>query len=60
MLIFTNLNILNKLLDVRGNFSLSKGNGFRKNVIILVPGISSSVYVDSREEDVLILGKDPS
>ena len=60
MLILTNLNILNKLLDAGGNFSLSEGSGFRKNVIVLVPGISSSVYVDSRKEDILILGKDPS
>ena len=39
-------------------FSLSEGSGFeQKNVIIFGAGMSSSVYIDNKKKDILILCK---
>ena len=45
--------------DRKRNFSFS-GNGFGQNVIILGVDVSSSVHIDNKEKDILILGKDPT
>ena len=43
--------------DTTGRFSLSDGGGFCKNVIIFGAGMSSSVHIDIKKKDILILGK---
>ena len=40
-------------------FSLSDGNEFGKNVIIFCANMSSSLHIDNKKKDILILGKDP-
>ena len=35
------------------------GSGFGKNVIIFRADMSSSVYIDNKKKDILILGKGP-
>ena len=45
-------------LDRRGTFSLV--NGFGRNVISFGVDMSSSVYVDSKKKDILILGEGPT
>ena len=44
--------------DGKGNFSV--GNGFGKHCIIFVVDISSSVYVDNKKKDILILDEGPT
>ena len=44
--------------DASGSFSLYRGSGFSKNVIIFGAYISSSVHIDNEKKDILILGKD--
>ena len=44
--------------DRRRIFSTT--NGFSKNVISFAVDMSSSVYVDNKKKDILILGKDPT
>ena len=44
--------------DRKGNFSF--GNGFGRNVIIFGVDMISSVYVDNKKKDILILGEDPT
>ena len=46
--------------DTRGAFSLSDGNGFGKNVIVLGVDNRSSVNADKRKKYILVLGKDPT
>ena len=41
--------------DRTGKFSL--GNGFGRNCIIFGVGMSSSVHVDNKKKDILILGE---
>ena len=44
-----------------GNFLLSDGSEFGKNVIIFIgANMSSSGHVDNRKKDILILGKGPT
>ena len=43
--------------DASGKFLLSDGSGFGKNGIIFVADMSSSVYVDNRKKDAIILGQ---
>ena len=38
----------------------SVGNGLGKNVIIFGASTSSSVYVDNKKNDILILGEGPT
>ena len=45
--------------DRRGSFSFS-GDGFGNNVIIFGVDMSSSVHVDNKKKDILILGKGPT
>ena len=42
--------------DTCESVSLSDGSGFGKNLIIFGADISSSVHVDNRKRDILILG----
>ena len=44
--------------DRRGSFSFP-GGGFGQNVIIFGVDMSSSVHVDNKKKDILILRKDP-
>ena len=44
--------------DRKGQFSF--GNGFGKNSIIVGADMSSSVHVDNKKKDILILGKGPT
>ena len=62
MLILANMNILDIVLDLMHEyvFFLSDGSGFSKNVIITGTNISSSIGVDNRKKNTLILGKDPT
>ena len=46
--------------DARRIFSLSNGSGFGKNVVILGTDMSSSVDIDNKKKDILILGKSPT
>ena len=43
--------------DARENVLLSDNNGTGKNVIIFGVDMSSSVYIDNKKKDILILGK---
>ena len=45
--------------DRRGSFSFL-GGGFGNNVIIFGVDMSSSVHVDNKKQDILILGKGPT
>ena len=45
--------------DRRGSFSFP-GGGFGQNVIIFGVDMSSSVHVDNKKKDILILGKGPT
>ena len=42
----------------KGNFSVD--NGFGRNLIIFGVDLSTSVHVDNKKKDVLILGGDPT
>ena len=44
--------------DRRGTFSV--GNGFGQNVIIFGVDMSSSVPIDNKKKDLLILGEGPT
>ena len=44
--------------DRKGTFSF--GNGFGKNCLIFGIDISSSVHVDNKKKDILILGEGPT
>ena len=44
--------------DRKGEFSF--GNGFGRNCIIFGVDMSSSVHVDNKKKDILILGKGPT
>ena len=44
--------------DRIGTFSF--GNGFGRNCIIFGVDMSSSVHVDNKEKDILILGEEPT
>ena len=46
--------------DGSGSFSLSDGSGFGKNIIILGADMSSSVHIDNKKTNILILGKGPA
>ena len=46
--------------DASGSFPLSNGSGFGKNVITFAADMSSSVYIDCKKKDILILGKNPT
>ena len=39
---------------------MSIGNGFGENVIIFGVDMSSSVHVDNKKKDILILGEGPT
>ena len=41
--------------DAQGRFSLSDGSGFCKNAIILGADVSSSVHIDYKKKDILVL-----
>ena len=56
MLILTNASILDMVL----NLTSFRTVGFGKNVIIFGVDISSSVRVDSKKKDILILGEGPT
>ena len=44
---------------MKGTFSFPTG-GFGKNVIIFEADMSSSVHVDNKKKDILILGEGPT
>ena len=44
---------------MKGTFSFP-ASGFGKNIIIFGADMSSSVHVDSKKEDILILGEGPT
>ena len=46
--------------DPHGSFLLSDGIAFDKNVIIFGGDMSSSVHIDNKNKDILILGKGPT
>ena len=55
MLILKNVNILPIIgFDALGNFSLSNGNGFGKNVILFGADVSSLVHIDNKKKFILI------
>ena len=45
--------------DRRGSFSFP-GGGFGQNVIIFGVDMSSSVHIDNKKKDILILGEGPT
>ena len=45
--------------DAHRSFSLSDDSGFGKTVIIFGADMSSSLHIDNKKKDILILGKDP-
>ena len=47
------------LFDSRGEYSLPDGSA-GKNVIIFRVGISSSVHIDNKGKDILIVSKAPT
>ena len=61
MLILINTNILKMALHLiqKETFSCPTG-GFDKNVIIFGADVSSSVHVDNKKKDILILGEGPT
>ena len=44
----------------QGSFLLSDGNGFGKTAVIFGANMSSSVHIDNKKNDVLILCKEPT
>ena len=44
--------------DRKGEFSF--GNGFGRNAIIFTVDMSSSVHIDNKNKDILILGESPA
>ena len=46
--------------DAHRTFLLSDGSGLIKNVIIFGAEMSSSVHVDNRNQNFLVLGKGPA
>ena len=44
--------------DRKGEFSF--GNGFGRNAIIFAVDMSSSVHIDNKNKDILILGEGPT
>ena len=46
--------------DRKGSFSLPGGNRYGKNTIIFGADMNSSIHVDNKEKDILILGTDPT
>ena len=45
--------------DRRSGFSFSDG-GFGQNVLIFGADMSSSVHIDNKKKDILVLGKGPA
>ena len=45
--------------DRRSSFSFP-GGGFGQNIIIFGAGINSSIHIDNKGKDILILGKGPT
>ena len=45
--------------DKRGSFSLP-GGGFGQNVVLFGADMSSSIHIDNKEKDILILGLGPT
>ena len=45
--------------DRRGSFSFPVG-GFGQNVIIFGPDMSSSIHIDNKRKDILVLGRRPT
>ena len=43
--------------DTRASLSLSDGSGFGKNITIFGVDMSSSVHIDNKKKDILILAK---
>ena len=41
-------------------WKFSVGNGFRKNCIIFVVDMSSSIHVDNKKKDILVCGGRPT
>ena len=58
----TNITILDIILDWMHTdvFLLSDVSGFGKNLIIFSADMSSSVNLDKKQQDISILGKDPT
>ena len=46
--------------DAGGSFSFSDGSRNGKNVVIFGAEMSSSVHIDKKKKDILILGKNPT
>ena len=46
-------------LDRRSSFSFP-GDGFGQNVLIFGADLSSSLHIDNKKKDILILGKGPT
>ena len=46
-------------LDRRSSFSFP-GDGFGQNVLIFGADMSSSLHIDNKKKDILILGKGPT
>ena len=46
--------------DASASFSLTNGSEFGKNVIIFGAAMSSSLHIDNRRKDILVLGKGPA
>ena len=47
-------------MDLIGSFSLSDDSGFGKHVVIFGADMNSSVHVDNKKKDTLILAKGPA
>ena len=45
--------------DAGGSSSLFNGSGFGKNVILVITYMSSSIHINNKKKDILILGKGP-
>ena len=45
--------------DRRSSFSFSSG-GFGQNVLIFGAGMSSSIHIDNKKKDILVLGREPT
>ena len=53
-----NMDILDMELDRKGSFSFPSG-GYGQNVIIFGVDMSSSIHIDNKKKDILILGRGP-
>ena len=53
------INILVRKFDRRSSFSFTAG-GFGQNVLIFGADMSTSIHIDNKKKDILVLGRGPT